>query len=461
MNCGSPLAVRPDETGGARTAPHVYEAPPRPAPPQYYVPVVAPVQYYRPKPPSRSSLILAALGKAMCYLGAFAGIQGILLVAWMLPSLVKSAVSGAFDTPDGIYKAVWGALGDIHTVMIISAVVSIAFLWVFFRTRRKRLAREIYLRPLPRERGERAAGACVRWIPAIIAFGVAAQFAVGIALYYIVPESMMNDFSESQSILANGPLWLQILDIAVFTPVIEEIFFRGLIFSRLRRAMPFWWAAAVSSVIFGAMHGHVISLVYATLLGLLMAMLFERTGTLISTVFFHFAFNMTSFVPLPEDDTALLFIMCAAALAAVCLGAYLFAFTPKAENVFVAQEKPARTPAQQYAPYSYMPVYAAPYAPAAPVTIPTAPNYGANIAPAAPLAPDSGAYDAPSAQNNGTDIAPAAADNGINHATAASDGSCFEPSAADDATEAPDGGANNAPPAHDENNSPDKTPEEL
>ena len=70
------------------------------------------------------------------------------------------------------------------------------------------------------------------------------------------------------------------LALAVWTPVTEEIFFRGFIFAGLVPRLGPWWSMAVSAAIFSAFHLNlgVVAPIFGT--GLILAWLYHRTGSL-------------------------------------------------------------------------------------------------------------------------------------------------------------------------------------
>jgi membrane protease YdiL (CAAX protease family) len=78
----------------------------------------------------------------------------------------------------------------------------------------------------------------------------------------------------------------------VFAPVVEELVFRGWIFTRLRRDFGFVTALLVSSAVFAGMHyesTHLYALAVFPI-GLALGAIREVTGTIKSTIAFH-AFN--------------------------------------------------------------------------------------------------------------------------------------------------------------------------
>ncbi len=80
-------------------------------------------------------------------------------------------------------------------------------------------------------------------------------------------------------------------------PLAEETFFRGFVFAGLRR-FGFFWAALASGLLFSAAHVSLGGLIPLALVGMLFAWSYHRTGSLWTTIYAHFFFNLVSFVAL-------------------------------------------------------------------------------------------------------------------------------------------------------------------
>jgi CAAX protease family protein len=83
-------------------------------------------------------------------------------------------------------------------------------------------------------------------------------------------------------------------------PISEEIFFRGFMYGGLRRRLPWWAAALIAGLVFGALHytgrdsiGVVPQL---AALGFILAWLYERTGSLWPPILMHGVNNALAFV---------------------------------------------------------------------------------------------------------------------------------------------------------------------
>lgn len=82
----------------------------------------------------------------------------------------------------------------------------------------------------------------------------------------------------------------------ILSPTMEEIIFRGILYNRMKRIFPLVVSMIVSSFLFGVFHGNLVQGVYATIMGLVIVLIYEKTGSFISTVIFHSVANITVFV---------------------------------------------------------------------------------------------------------------------------------------------------------------------
>jgi membrane protease YdiL (CAAX protease family) len=84
---------------------------------------------------------------------------------------------------------------------------------------------------------------------------------------------------------------LMVVAAVVVAPVCEEIIFRGYLYPSAKRFAGRWAAALCSGLVFGAAHGSLAALLPLCLFGVVLAELYERTGSLWAPVAAHFFFN--------------------------------------------------------------------------------------------------------------------------------------------------------------------------
>jgi len=99
------------------------------------------------------------------------------------------------------------------------------------------------------------------------------------------------DFSNQ---IFSGSIPFQILAIGICAPIMEELCFRGIVFDRLKCLMPTWLAILVSSVLFGIIHMNLFQCLYATVLGVALALIYVRYHNLLAPIIAHMAFNLAA-----------------------------------------------------------------------------------------------------------------------------------------------------------------------
>jgi membrane protease YdiL (CAAX protease family) len=77
----------------------------------------------------------------------------------------------------------------------------------------------------------------------------------------------------------------------VVAPFVEELTFRGFLFNTIRRYAPVWAAAAISGIVFGLSHGSLTAFVPLAGSGIVLAYVYELTGSLPASMLTHALFN--------------------------------------------------------------------------------------------------------------------------------------------------------------------------
>lgn len=73
----------------------------------------------------------------------------------------------------------------------------------------------------------------------------------------------------------------------VASPMVEELVFRGVVYNSLRRNLGISPAILGSALLFGAIHGNIVQMLYGTIMGVVMAVLYEKYGKLSAPIIFH------------------------------------------------------------------------------------------------------------------------------------------------------------------------------
>jgi membrane protease YdiL (CAAX protease family) len=123
-----------------------------------------------------------------------------------------------------------------------------------------------------------------------IAAGLTSYYAAVVAYGSLITPPKQKDIARDLGLNA-GPLAAVpvVLVIAVIAPIAEEIFFRGMLFGGLRRRLPTIPAAAISAVVFGALHATtgITAVPPLIIFGFVLALLYEKTGSLVPGMIAH------------------------------------------------------------------------------------------------------------------------------------------------------------------------------
>lgn len=89
-----------------------------------------------------------------------------------------------------------------------------------------------------------------------------------------------------------GPLWLQLIVLLAASPLLEEFFFRGILYMRLKEIVPASAAGILSAAAFGLYHGNLAQGIYGFFMGLLLAYAMERSRTVKAPILVHIGANL-------------------------------------------------------------------------------------------------------------------------------------------------------------------------
>ena len=86
--------------------------------------------------------------------------------------------------------------------------------------------------------------------------------------------------------------------VAIAGPVMEEIFFRGFLYTAIKKEAGVKLAIIISALIFSFLHAHLVGFIPILILGIFLAYLYEKTGSLVSSMTVHIIHNliMVSFI---------------------------------------------------------------------------------------------------------------------------------------------------------------------
>lgn len=81
----------------------------------------------------------------------------------------------------------------------------------------------------------------------------------------------------------------------IISPLAEETVFRGILYNRMKQCFNYPIALLVSSLFFGLYHGNLVQAAYGTLLGILIAYMYEKFHNFAAPILFHAVANISIF----------------------------------------------------------------------------------------------------------------------------------------------------------------------
>lgn len=130
----------------------------------------------------------------------------------------------------------------------------------------------------------------------ILLFGVA--FCVGMNVVMVMSGLAMKDvtFLNVSKALYSESMGVMLVCQGLIVPIAEEWMFRGVLYRRCREQMKFWGAAFSVSLFFAFVHGSVTQIAYTLILGIFLAYIYEKFGSLKAPIFLHILVNSISIV---------------------------------------------------------------------------------------------------------------------------------------------------------------------
>lgn len=130
---------------------------------------------------------------------------------------------------------------------------------------------------------------------------------IGTALNNIISMTPLVEMSESYKEVNEhfygSTLALELVSSAFLTPVLEELVYRGIIFTRLKRMMPRVFAVVLSALVFSLVHFNIVQFIYALFLGIVLALLMERANHVYASIAGHMTVN---FLAVLRTETGIL-----------------------------------------------------------------------------------------------------------------------------------------------------------
>lgn len=245
-----------------------------------------------------------AVGKAVVYFAVYLLTQVLVSVVYstVLSTQMTMEMMAAGEELDmmAMTETLTAELmGRLMEMTFVAGLVTLLIFWIRFAVRKKKLTKEVCLRKFPAKGILPIAimAACFNVITSVI------------VTYFPWPQSWMDSYvANSSSIDGSLMSWLTAV---LMAPVLEEIVFRGLMYTRLKKGLPVIAAAIVTSLAFGIAHGTIIWAIYTFIFSMVLIWVFEKFQSLAACIVLHMAYNLSGMALslIPEDAAAVVWVL--------------------------------------------------------------------------------------------------------------------------------------------------------
>lgn len=185
---------------------------------------------------------------------------------------------------------------DSGTLNFINAAVNLLVLYFgFYRPYKHRVPECVALHACDRQ-GQRTQAAMpiwtYLWIPIT---GVCCSLAANNWFQLLHLNETIDSYEKVAQNIYSGGMAAVVIRTVVLAPVMEELLMRGLLYGALSRMIGKAGGTLLSAVVFGAVHGNLLQGIYAFILGVVFAVIYEMYDrNLFSCILAHLCANLVS-----------------------------------------------------------------------------------------------------------------------------------------------------------------------
>ncbi len=246
------------------------------------------------------------IGKCILYVLVYFVLQFALAISISFGVAIYSAIVGGEMPSDEAMNSMILWISDISNILFLLG------LFIFLKLRQKKFSEEVRIKKFK------------LWtIPLCIVLGFCANIALSVMSSFIPwPMEWLSEYSESTSSLLTDNFLLNVASICILTGIAEEILFRGIVVTRLRRVFGPVFTVIVSAAVFAVVHLTPTSMPPIFVLAIFLASIFLKYDSIVLPIVIHAFFNFAALVPFPESPL-LIYAEAFICLALFILSAYL------------------------------------------------------------------------------------------------------------------------------------------
>ncbi|NLF43251.1 MAG: CPBP family intramembrane metalloprotease [Bacteroidales bacterium] len=128
-----------------------------------------------------------------------------------------------------------------------------------------------------------------------LVLGISMNIFITFALNYInnfIPlDEISGSYQELSEIIMSGNTVLIFITVGIMGPLIEEVFFRGLVYSELRKVLNAPAVIVIQAFLFAVYHMNLVQGLYAFVIGVVLGIVVYKTGSIWPAIVIHVSFN--------------------------------------------------------------------------------------------------------------------------------------------------------------------------
>lgn len=257
-----------------------------------------------------------AFGKAVAYFGVYLLMQIVVSSVFSISLSTKltmemMATNQELDMVALTEQLTAEIMSYAMEMTLVAGVITLFVFWLIFIIRKKKFFAEVGIRAIP-----------VEGILPIAIMAACFNLITSVVISIIPwPQAWMDSYATNSSMIDENSIFAWITAI-LMAPVLEEIVFRGLMYTRLKKGFPVVVAALLTSVAFGIAHGTIIWFIYTFIFSLVLIWVFERFQSLTACIVLHMAYNISGMglSMIPEEAGMVIWVLFALSIVGAVVG---------------------------------------------------------------------------------------------------------------------------------------------
>lgn len=113
----------------------------------------------------------------------------------------------------------------------------------------------------------------------------------------------LDDYNkEMLSFTTSDNILFTLFVVGILAPTVEEVFFRGIIFTKLKSKIHLKWAILIQAILFSVIHMNPVQYVSCLILGVIAAWYYEKYDSIIAPIILHISFNSVAVIATEIPD---------------------------------------------------------------------------------------------------------------------------------------------------------------